>query len=66
MTDFKTLWWEKMLEKYGTEERIREIMSGNGKQGKGISKKSGFSGSSERAKEAGKKGLDKRWGEDNN
>ena len=60
MTDYKSLWWEKMLAIHGSEEAVREFMSNSAKK---KTTKTGFT--SETAKLAGAKGATNRWSKAN-
>lgn len=60
--EHKDKWWKAMIKKYGSEEAVREVLrAGQKKSRENYAGTGGFAANPELAKEAGKKGAEKRW-----
>lgn len=63
MSEYKQLWWKKNIEKYGSEQAVKEHFSNAGKKGKGVKRaRTELGDNPELARERGKLGAEKRWG----
>jgi len=61
--EHKSKWWSKMIAVHGSEDAVREFMRNAQKKSRENYKGTGgFASNSKLAKEAGKKGAEKRWG----
>lgn len=58
----KEKWLATMIKKYGSEEAVKEVLrAGQKKSRENYAGTGGFAANPELAKEAGKKGAEKRW-----